>query len=173
MERFFQASKRQVPPFSVDSHPSMQNRSTFQLIYHLLFLRYSVSLQSVHLVTVFSISTKTPVFLRLICCPPPSSLHLSFSSSGLRKNLNVGKITACTEHKSPHQTSHVLQSPILLYREQFRFILQEAWTMRQHCLLSTRRREDVADQARCFFSSRETLIIIHICMFHSSEKGLS
>jgi hypothetical protein len=35
MERFFQASKRQVPPFSVDSHPSVQNRSTLQLIYHL------------------------------------------------------------------------------------------------------------------------------------------
>jgi hypothetical protein len=34
-KRFFQASKRQVPPFSVNSHPSMQNRSTFQLIYHL------------------------------------------------------------------------------------------------------------------------------------------
>src|SRR5713226_2511478 len=34
MERFFQASKRQVPPFSVNSHPSVQNRSTLQLIYH-------------------------------------------------------------------------------------------------------------------------------------------
>src|SRR5713226_5167547 len=33
MERFFQASKRQVPPFSVNSHPSVQNRSTLQLIY--------------------------------------------------------------------------------------------------------------------------------------------
>jgi hypothetical protein len=31
--RFFRASKRQVPPFSVNSHPSVQNRSTFQLIY--------------------------------------------------------------------------------------------------------------------------------------------
>ena len=31
--RFFRASKRQVPPFSVNSHLSVQNRSTFQLIY--------------------------------------------------------------------------------------------------------------------------------------------
>ncbi len=35
-KRFFQASKHQVPPFRVNSHPSVQNRSTFQLIYHLL-----------------------------------------------------------------------------------------------------------------------------------------
>jgi ClpX C4-type zinc finger len=33
MERLFQASKRQVPPFSVHSRPSVQNRSTLQLIY--------------------------------------------------------------------------------------------------------------------------------------------
>src|SRR5947209_8639628 len=32
-KRFFQASKRQVPPFSANSHPSMENRSTLQLIY--------------------------------------------------------------------------------------------------------------------------------------------
>ncbi len=36
LEQFFQASKRQVPPFSVNSHPSVQNRSTLQLIYHFL-----------------------------------------------------------------------------------------------------------------------------------------
>ena len=34
MERFFQAAKCQVPPFSANSHPSVQNRSTLQLIYH-------------------------------------------------------------------------------------------------------------------------------------------
>ena len=34
MERFFQASKRHVPPFSANSHPLVQNRSTLQLIYH-------------------------------------------------------------------------------------------------------------------------------------------
>jgi len=34
MERLFQASKRQVPSFSVDSHPSVQNRSALHLIYH-------------------------------------------------------------------------------------------------------------------------------------------
>src|SRR6266487_2546242 len=33
VERFFQASKRQVPSFSVKFHPSVQNRSTLQLIY--------------------------------------------------------------------------------------------------------------------------------------------
>ena len=38
MERLFQASKRQVPPFSVDSHPLVQNRSTLQLIYQLAVL---------------------------------------------------------------------------------------------------------------------------------------
>jgi len=32
-KRFFQASKRQVPPFSVNFHPSVQNSSTLQLIY--------------------------------------------------------------------------------------------------------------------------------------------
>jgi hypothetical protein len=35
MERFFQASRRQVPPFSANFHPSVQNRSTLQLIYQL------------------------------------------------------------------------------------------------------------------------------------------
>jgi len=30
---FFQVSQRQVPPFSANSHPSVQNRSTLQLIY--------------------------------------------------------------------------------------------------------------------------------------------
>ena len=35
LERFFQASKRQVPSFSVKFHPSVQNRSTLQLIYQL------------------------------------------------------------------------------------------------------------------------------------------
>ena len=35
MERFFQASKCQVPSFSTNSHPSVQNRSILQLIYHL------------------------------------------------------------------------------------------------------------------------------------------
>jgi hypothetical protein len=34
-KRFFQASKRQIPSFSANSHPSVQNRSTLQLIYHL------------------------------------------------------------------------------------------------------------------------------------------
>src|SRR5207253_9006078 len=34
-KRFFQASKRQVPPLSANSHPSVQNRSTLQLIYQL------------------------------------------------------------------------------------------------------------------------------------------
>ena len=34
MERFFQASKCLIPPFSANSHPSVQNRSTLQLIYH-------------------------------------------------------------------------------------------------------------------------------------------
>jgi hypothetical protein len=32
---FFQVAQRQVPPFSAHSHPSVQNRSTLQLIYHL------------------------------------------------------------------------------------------------------------------------------------------
>ncbi len=32
-KQFFQASKRQVPSFSVHSHPSVQNRSTLRLIY--------------------------------------------------------------------------------------------------------------------------------------------
>src|SRR5712692_6671037 len=44
MERFFQASKRQVPPFSVNSHPSVQNRSTLQLIYHLFLLRLALGI---------------------------------------------------------------------------------------------------------------------------------
>jgi transposase len=34
-KRFFQAAKRQVPSFSAKFHPSVQSRSTFQLIYHL------------------------------------------------------------------------------------------------------------------------------------------
>lgn len=34
LERLFQILKRQVPSFGVNSHPSVQNRSTFQLIYH-------------------------------------------------------------------------------------------------------------------------------------------
>jgi hypothetical protein len=34
MERFFQTAKRQVPPFRANFHPSVQNQSTFQLIYH-------------------------------------------------------------------------------------------------------------------------------------------
>src|SRR5262249_14528508 len=33
LERFFQVSKRLVPPFGVHSRPSAQNRSTLQLIY--------------------------------------------------------------------------------------------------------------------------------------------
>src|SRR5207249_8370465 len=33
-KQFFQASKRQVPSFSVNSHPSVQNWSTLRLIYH-------------------------------------------------------------------------------------------------------------------------------------------
>jgi hypothetical protein len=37
LERFFQALKRQVPPFSVNSYPSVQNRSTFQLIYQVSY----------------------------------------------------------------------------------------------------------------------------------------
>ena len=37
-KQFFQASKRQVPSFSVNSHPSVQNRSTLQLIYQLLWI---------------------------------------------------------------------------------------------------------------------------------------
>jgi len=36
LERFFQVSKCLIPPFSVHSHPSVQNQSTLQLIYHLL-----------------------------------------------------------------------------------------------------------------------------------------
>jgi hypothetical protein len=32
-KQFFQASKRQVPSFSVNSHPSVQNRPALQLIY--------------------------------------------------------------------------------------------------------------------------------------------
>src|SRR5207253_8339540 len=32
-KQFFQASKRQVPSFSVNSHPSVQNWSTLRLIY--------------------------------------------------------------------------------------------------------------------------------------------
>jgi hypothetical protein len=36
MERFFQTAKRQVPPFSANFHPSVQNQSTFQLIYQKL-----------------------------------------------------------------------------------------------------------------------------------------
>src|SRR5229473_3630106 len=32
---FFQALKRQVPSFSVKFHPSVQNRSALQLIYHM------------------------------------------------------------------------------------------------------------------------------------------
>ncbi len=35
VERLFQASKRPFPSFSANSHPSVQNRSTLQLIYHL------------------------------------------------------------------------------------------------------------------------------------------
>src|SRR5437868_2218921 len=34
-----QASKRQVPSFSVNSHPSVQNSSTLRLIYHLLVFK--------------------------------------------------------------------------------------------------------------------------------------
>src|SRR5437667_12042089 len=34
LERFFQAAKRQIPSFSEKFHPSMQNRSVLQLIYH-------------------------------------------------------------------------------------------------------------------------------------------
>jgi len=34
VKRFFQASKCLFPPFSADFHPSVQNWSTFQLIYH-------------------------------------------------------------------------------------------------------------------------------------------
>src|SRR5262245_12948213 len=33
LERFFQVSKCLIPPFSAHSHPSVQNHSTFQLIY--------------------------------------------------------------------------------------------------------------------------------------------
>ncbi len=33
LERFFQVSKCLIPPFSVHSHPSVQNQSTLQLIY--------------------------------------------------------------------------------------------------------------------------------------------
>jgi hypothetical protein len=43
-ERFFQASKHQIPCFRSNSHPSVQNRFTLQLIYHLPFHSMHVTL---------------------------------------------------------------------------------------------------------------------------------